>query len=109
MAISHLEDERRRIAAEFADVIAAIRIHGDDLLRIPNVIAVSPGYRFRDGRITDNPAVIVKVAGKRDIAEVPASEVIPRRLGRVLVDVILADPLSQIRVDEDAAVAGPVD
>jgi hypothetical protein len=89
-----------------ADVQAAIRIHGEDLLSIPGVISVKPGYRFKNGRITSDPAVIVKVDRKRDESEL-AGAVVPKRLGKILVDVLDANPLAQYRVQRDQELAGP--
>ncbi len=103
MADSRLEAERKRNEEQFADVVAAIRLHGEDLVRLPNVVAVAPGFRFRDGKITDDPAVVVEVAKKSPVSELSSFTIIPRRLGNVLVDVVLADPVRQLRFYEDPA------
>lgn len=104
--MSRLQQERAALKAEMADVQAAIRIHGEELARLPNVLAVTTGYRFRKGRITHDAAVIVHVASKRDIAKLPTG-IVPRRLGRVLVDVIEAGPSLQLRHLRSVALAGP--
>lgn len=104
--MSQLAEKRTRLAETMADVQAAIRIHGEDLLSIPGVISVKPGYRFKEGRITSEPAVIVKVDRKRDESEL-GDAVVPKRLGKVKVDVLVADPLSQFRMQRDQESAGP--
>src|SRR5262249_19622435 len=43
------------------------------------------------------PAVVVTVLHKEDPAEVPASQLIPRKLGIVLVDVAPATPVQQLQ------------
>jgi phospholipase D-like protein len=86
-------DEQTRQA--FTDVLAAIQIHGDELINIPNVVLVQPGYRFRDARFTPEPVLSITVLRKVDPAAVPARELIPARLGKVLVDVIPATPQQQ--------------
>ena len=100
--MSRLAQAQAALVAEMQDVIAAIRVHGDDLLRVPNVIAVSPGYRFRAGRITHDPAVRVHVDRKFDVTQLPHG-VLPRRLGRVLVDVVEASPRLQYQHRQDLA------
>lgn len=104
--MSRVEQERAELVERMADVLAAIHLHGDDLLRIPGVISVKPGYRFHNGEITDTPAVVVNVERKRDIAEMTGA-LVPRRLGRVIVDVIDANPLVQYRHLRSLALAGP--
>lgn len=87
-------DAETRLA--FADVLAAIRIHGEELAGIPGVVSVSPGYRFRSANVTPRPVVSVTVLRKLDPADVPARELLPARLGKVLVDVIPATPQQQL-------------
>ena len=60
----------------FADVLAAIQIHGEDLIKTPNVLIVRPGYRFRDGRFIPEPVVSITVLRKVDPDAVPAHELI---------------------------------
>lgn len=47
------------IRAAFADVLAAICVHGGELLSYPGVVSLRPGYRFRGPHITPQPAVRV--------------------------------------------------
>lgn len=86
-------DSRRR---EFEDVIAAIRLHGQELLAIPGVLFVRPGFRFRDGELTPQPAVVVSVASKLDIGSLFTRDILPRKLGSVAVDVVPASPKEQL-------------
>lgn len=79
----------------FADVMAALRIHGEELAAFDGVVSVRPGYRFENARITPQPAVVVAVMRKKDLTEVRQSEIIPRKLGKVLVDVVPASPIEQ--------------
>jgi len=87
-------DEATRAA--FADVLAAIRIHGRELLGYPGVVSVRPGYRFRGTRITSQPAVRVAVLTKRDLGGLPERDLLPRRLGNVVVDVVPATLTEQL-------------
>lgn len=120
-ALSHFGDgaEPRSVAADdadeetrraFADVLAAIQIHGEELAAIPGVVSVSPGYRFRGANVTPRPVISVTVLRKLDPADVAARDLIPARLGKVLVDVIPATPLQQLsylRRRDELAAAGP--
>lgn len=80
---------------EFQDVITAIRLHGQELLAIPGVLFVRPGFRFRNGKLTSQPAVVVSVTSKQDLAEIATRDLIPRKLGSVVVDVVPAHPREQ--------------
>ena len=59
-----------------------------------DVVAVKPGWRFRDGWITDERAVIVAVRQKLPLADVEASGLtaLPRSIEGVPVDVTFATP-----------------
>src|SRR5215212_1356618 len=83
------------VRREFEDVIAAIRLHGQELLAIPNVLFVRPGFRFRNGKLTSEPAVVVSVASKKDLASIETYYSVPQKLGSVVVDVIPASPKEQ--------------
>lgn len=87
-------EERMREA--FEDVLAAIRIHGEELVNTPNVVLVRPGYRFRDARLIPQPVLSVTVLRKLDLGDVPVRDLIPARLGKVLVDVVPATPPQQL-------------
>src|SRR5215212_4713502 len=84
---------------------AAIEVHGEELAGYPGVISVRPGYRFRQGQITSEPAVVVSVLQKKDVSQLEHRDLLPRRLGKVAVDVIPASPLEQLRVARAAGAA----
>lgn len=99
---ARLLDEATR--EQFAGVYRAIDEHRDELLRIPGVVSVRPGYRFERGWITGEPAVVVTVLRKRPEGELGgAAEIVPRGYGDVRVDVTPASPIEQLRA---AAAAG---
>lgn len=89
-----------RMRQGFEDVIAAIRLHGEELLAIPGVLFVRPGFRFRDGKLTTEPAVVVSVATKQDIGSLVTRDLVPRKLGRVVVDVVPANPKEQLLFEQ---------
>ncbi len=88
---------------EFRLSRAAIEVHGEELAGYPGVISVRPGYRFHRGRITHEPAVVVSVLRKKDVSQVDSRDLLPRRLGKVAVDVIPASPLEQLRAAREAS------
>ncbi len=58
----------------FSAVRAAIKQHGAQILAIPNVIEVRPGYKFTAGWITDQPAIVVTVLRKAAPTEIKPKE-----------------------------------
>lgn len=70
----------------------AVERYGPDLLRIPGVLAVRPGYRIVGRRLTGEPAVVVTVKAKRPLEELPPEERLPWDFEGVPVDVLQADP-----------------
>ena len=99
--VSHAFDDgdevRRR---EFENVIAAIRVHGEELLALPSVLFVRPGFRFRYGKLTTQPAVVVVVANKQDVALLAVRDLVPRKLGNVVIDVVPANPKEQLQFQQ---------
>jgi hypothetical protein len=95
--VSKVEEPYDEWRLGFEDVIAAIRLHGQELLAIPGVLFVRPGFRFRDGKLTTQPAVVVSVASKQDLESIAARDLIPRKLGRAVVDVVPANPKEQLQ------------
>jgi hypothetical protein len=93
------------VDTDFDDVLDAIRLHGEELLGFDGVVSVKPGYRFNNGRITDKPAVVVTVLRKQDLAKISAKQLIPRKLGKALVDVVPATPLEQLEYLERQRIA----
>ena len=89
------EDDRRRFKA----VRLAITEHAAGLRMFPGVVNVRPGYRFKDGWITDLPAVVVTVHRKMMPDQVPTGQMIPRELDGVPVDVCQATPLEQLSAE----------
>ena len=87
---------------EFRLARAAIEVHGEELAGYPGVISVRPGYRFRRGRLTREPAVVVSVLGKKDVSQLDSRDLLPRRLGKIAVDVIPASPLAQLHAARKA-------
>jgi hypothetical protein len=73
---------------------AVLRAFGKD----PNVTAFGYGFRRRDGRLTDEPAVIVSVARKRQPGYLSRSRMLPKTVEvggrRYGVDVVQAGPFS---------------
>ncbi len=92
-----LADER--VGPAFAAARAAIAAHGARLLASPGVVSVQPGYRFANGWITREPAVVVSVLPEADRAHIPAT------LDGVLVDVTAASPLEQLHAAGQPEVA----
>src|SRR5690348_7742111 len=80
----------------FAAVVAAVRAHGDDLLRRAGVMAIRPGYRFKDGWITREPAIVVTVRDKRPRTRLLQGELLPTHVDGVAVDVAPATPPEQV-------------
>jgi hypothetical protein len=60
---------RAKLRDNFDAVLAIIRKHGKELLAIPGVVSVRPGYRFKCGRLIDERVVSVSVLEKRREAE----------------------------------------
>jgi hypothetical protein len=61
------------------------------------VLFVRPGFRFRDGKLTTQPAVVVSVASKQDLEYIAVRDLVPRKLGRAVVDVVPASPKEQLQ------------
>lgn len=73
-----------------------IEQHRGDLLGKPGVLGVEAGSLFRNGWLTPTPAIIVRVQRKVPLSELLPEERLPRQLGGFRVDVVPADPLSQL-------------
>jgi hypothetical protein len=93
----------RRVA--FAAVRSAAERHRRRLLRLPNVLDVRPGFKFRGGWITDEPALVVTVARKVPEAQLGAGDVIPKEIDGIPVDVAPAGPLQLARAAQPRAAA----
>ncbi|ADL06834.1 hypothetical protein [Thermosediminibacter oceani] len=65
-----------------------LRRYERKLLRLENVVGTGLGYKIIEGRITNEPAVIVLVRKKKPERELPASQVVPKKLDEVYTDII---------------------
>ena len=96
-----------RGAIELAAAIAAARKHRARLMQLPHVRDVRAGYKFKHGRITSTPAVVVVV--DRKIKRLPPDASIPFVVDGIPTDVATADPFERLRAagagDEAAAMA----
>src|SRR6188472_2984487 len=83
--------------AAFADVRSAIRKHGKELRALPNVIEVRPGFKFTDGWITDQPAIVVTVLRKVTQSKLKPKQRIPAEIDGIPTDVAPASPAEQLQ------------
>lgn len=88
------ESESKR-EATFERAQEATRKYATLLHSIPGVVAVRAGYRFENGWITDEPAVVVAVLDKLLILN--DDHRVPTHLDGIRVDVIPATPQEQIQ------------
>jgi PLD-like domain len=96
-----------RAATELAGAIEVARKYRAHLKKtIPNVLDVRAGYKFRNGRITDTPAVVVVVTGK--VKGLPAAQLIPLVLDGIVTDVTPADPFERLRSAPGEEIAAAV-
>ena len=86
------------MATSFELVKAAILVHGEDLASYPHVLKVETGFAFSRGRITAEPAVVLKVDRKLPLETLRARNILPSRLGRVRVDVQQATVEEQLEL-----------
>ena len=81
-------------SATFDKINAIIFRIAPDLRRaFPNVVDVRPGYRFQDDWLTDEPAIVVVVAGDLDAVR----SLLPSTIEGVPLDLWPADPLEQLQ------------
>lgn len=69
-------------------VRSAKRLSEANLAGKPNTVAVGVGYKVTNGQLTNELAVIVSVSRKRPLAELSASEAVPKSVDGVRTDVI---------------------
>ena len=69
-------------------------------LKKPGVLTVRPGYEFRGGRLTGQPAIVVTVLRKR--ARVPALHELPEALDGIPVDVRPSTAMQRLRAKKPA-------
>jgi hypothetical protein len=80
----------------FAKIARVIEDNRDELYR-PGVIEVRPGYRFEDGVITDEPAIVVVVDRKLEQSSLEPADRLRPSIEGIRVDVAPATPLEQLR------------
>ena len=85
--------------AAFDAIRKAIASDGSSLRTRSGVIDVRPGYRFKDGWITEEPAIVVVVRRKLRLDQVPVGERIPLEIQGVPIDVTSAAPVEQLRAE----------
>jgi PLD-like domain len=91
-------------AKPFAAVQKVIAARGAALAALPGVVEVWAGYKFRKGRITDTPALMVSVLKKTPQSKLKKPELLPAKLDGVPVDVVPASPAQLLQF---AAARGP--
>jgi len=90
--------------ARFAKIADVIKRRSAELLALPMVIGVRPGYRFRDGWITKEPCIVAIVRQKLDTGSLPAAERLPASLEGIGIDVAPADPIAQYLADSGRSI-----
>jgi hypothetical protein len=80
----------------FSAARSAADRHRADLMADPNVVDVRAGYKFKDGWVTDTPAVVVTVLQKGDPPAL-GSRAIEPFLDGIPTDVAAATPAEQLR------------
>lgn len=76
------------IKDEELDRLRIIRAaHETDLMRKANVVGVGIGLRQCEGKPTGEPAIVVSVTHKVPLSQLTLSDVVPRELEGVTVDV----------------------
>ena len=69
--------------------IAAIRArHEAELMRYPNVVGVAEGIRTKRGKPTGEPCLVVYVERKIPKSKLRKSEILPRKIEGIPVDVV---------------------
>jgi hypothetical protein len=84
-------------ATAFAHIDSVLAEEGSILAGLPGVVEVWSGFKFRKGRITDTPAIIVSVLEKRPVSKLRKTELLPRKLRGVPVDVVPASAAQLVR------------
>ena len=74
-------------AEELERLRAVKAAHEADLMRKTNVVGVGIGLRQQNGKLTDEPVIVVSVKQKLPASQIALDDVIPRELDGVPVDV----------------------
>ena len=111
MSMERITPESAKIVGEpkaLSAVDMAVKKHRDDFMKIPGVLGVRSGYKFRDGWITKEKAVVVTVRSKLLESQLSASQKLPPSVTitdsegkkqQVPVDIEPASPLQQLVAD----------
>lgn len=73
---------------DIQNVIAAQQKHEKSLIQRANVVSVGCGYKFKDGKRTDEICIIVGVAEKLPQIGLSAADIIPASVDGVAIDVM---------------------
>jgi hypothetical protein len=84
-------------AAAFARIDDILAEHGPLLAGLPGVVEVWSGFKFRKGRLTKTPAIIVSVLQKRAESKLKKTERLPKTLKGVPIDVVPASAAQLVR------------
>jgi hypothetical protein len=87
---------REALRVAFAAARSVADRYRAELLQFPNVIDVRPGYKFRDGWVTDTPSVVATVL-RKEPPEALGNKVLPAEIDGVPTDVAPATPAEQLR------------
>lgn len=94
------------------DTQAAWELYAHELAQLPGVVAISTGYRIRDGKETREECVVVTVRRKLPPGQLPASAMVPRELslpdGTIVGTDVIEDPSAVYTPDQDRASYRPV-
>src|SRR5215831_13115874 len=81
----------------FSAIRDCIDRHSARLLKYPNVLEIRPGFKFTNGWITDQPAIVVVVAQKVPDARLSKNARLPKQIDGIPLDVAPATPIQQLR------------
>lgn len=94
---------RAKAAALTARQIDRVIRRNLEAFRKPGVVSVRPGVRIVGGMLTHEPAIVVSV--RRKLKTLPASEMLPKKVEDVPVDVRPLTPMEALRAADPEAFA----
>lgn len=80
------------------DIRKVLKEKRDELLHKPNVVAVGVGYKVKNGKKTNDLAIICSVSRKIDKNDLYESDRIPQKIYEVVTDVIQTGEIKAIRL-----------
>ncbi len=86
--------------ASVEEVISAAQSSRAALLKQSGVLGVGHGWKVTAGKRTSQYALVVYVAEKRPLAQLPRAQRIPKRIGGVPADIVVAGKAKDRHVDE---------